>query len=176
MQIKAKSELLLFIFVFIIYNHFNYTVARPWLTLFAASSKIFCFAFQMLNSQKRDLNVNCPDFSFQGLHRKNTSLLGEKNSIILSFSRPMASCIPLKDPGASDTGKLENCCTFPSFCLAILSQIRSKVLYMSSITKWDVFGKGKRWMCLRGTSKRFANKAVCLWFSLVIFVKTCWYF
>lgn len=38
---------------------------------------------------------------------------------------PMASCIPLKE-GASVTGKWKNCNTFLSFCLAILSQIRSR--------------------------------------------------
>lgn len=38
---------------------------------------------------------------------------------------PMASCIPLKE-GASVTGKWKNCNTFLSFCLPILSQIRSR--------------------------------------------------
>lgn len=63
------------------------------------------------------------NFNSVSVSEKNT-FAGEM-TFCVTPPHPMASCIPLKE-GASDTGKWKNCNTFLSFCLAILSQIRSR--------------------------------------------------
>lgn len=115
LQIKAKVTLLL---VLLVDDHY-YTMVWPGLLNPQHARLYFKCRILKRNSEKRS------DFSFSGCVRK--ICLCWKNCIILCHCTLSNGILyPFEGTGASDAGKWKNCNTFLSFCLAILSQIRSR--------------------------------------------------